>query len=449
MAQEGNPLKDDPTLRNQLIQLDRVKSRRKWEPWKRSFTKRFESFLDQSGVEKAQEAYEQLSRDMDRTVSLVQKCEEMNQMGALTNERATVKGRHALNEMVNDLVVRWGAIKEMVPGTGDEEEARGYNKFMLGAILVRDDFSEYERMEYVYDTIQIMGEDTLKEVADRVHIEQFANYQIQFQRFCDLLADLGLYEGTTWKTPLLMSSVRQRQNSHDSSVDLLFCIVVMMACRHFSNCEDEDEESLVEEESCYSEEGWNIIVVDMKTAGIFKMNVDTLESKGVLSLGFTDMEEPYIIQSCETWDKREEIKDKLNKHPTLGLATHLVIKKSTVIEEEYTELEEKEAVTNMWGITLKSTNKKSKKNEELFFFDPYTGAVGELNRQAAIDRGCIHEDKNELNKLVLRESETDDSQWEFLRGQIRNIIGMQMEAEGRDDVSSTMRSGRESISMAY
>lgn len=197
MAQEGNPLKDDPTLRNQLIQLDRVKSRRKWEPWKRSFTKRFESFLDQSGVEKAQEAYEQLSRDMDRTVSLVQKCEEMNQMGALTNERATVKGRHALNEMVNDLVVRWGAIKEMVPGTGDEEEARGYNKFMLGAILVRDDFSEYERMEYVYDTIQIMGEDTLKEVADRVHIEQFANYQIQFQRFCDLLADLGLYEGMT------------------------------------------------------------------------------------------------------------------------------------------------------------------------------------------------------------------------------------------------------------
>jgi len=419
MAQEGNPLKDDPTLRNQLIQLDRIKSRRKWEPWKKSFMKRFESFLDQSGVEKAQEAYEQFSRDMDRTVSLVQKCEEMNQMGVLTNERATVKGRHALNEMVNDLVVRWGAIKEMVPGTGDEEEIRGYNKFMLGAILVRDDFSEYERMEYVYDTIHVMGAETLKEVADRVHIEQFANYQIQFQRFCDLLADLGLYE-------------------------------VMMACRHFSNCEDDDEESLVEEdETKYSEEGWNIIIVDMKTAGIFKMNVDTLESKGVLSLGFSDMEEPHIIQSCETWDKREEIKDKLNNHPSLGLATHLVVKRSTVMENEYTELEEKEAVTSMWGITLKSTNKKTKKNEELFFFDPYTGAVGELNRQTAIDRGCIHEEKNELNKLVLRESEVDDSQWEYLRGQIRTIIGMQMEAEGRDDVSSTMRSGRESISSAY
>lgn len=196
MAQEGNPLKDDATLRTQLIQLDRVQSKRKFIPWKKSFLKRFESFLDQSGVEKAVEAYEQFGKDMDRTISMVKKCEELNQKGDLTNERATVKGRRALNEMVNDLVLRWGAIKEMVPGTGEEEETLGYNKFMLGAILVRDDFSEYERMEYVYDAIQVMGEETLSVVADRVHIEQFANYQIQFQRFCDLLADLGLYEGT-------------------------------------------------------------------------------------------------------------------------------------------------------------------------------------------------------------------------------------------------------------
>lgn len=217
VAQEGNPLKDDATLRNQLIQLDRIHSRKKFDPWKKAFLKRFESFLDQSGVQKAQEAYEQLSRDMNRTVSLVKKCEEMNKKGDLTNERATVKGRHALNEMVNDLVVRWGAIKKMVPGTGDEEEVRGYNKFMLGAILVRDDFSEYERMEYVYDTIQVMGEDTLKEVADRVHIEQFANYQIQFQRFCDLLADLGLYEGTAQCTQTMLLFVRW-PNSHTSFV---------------------------------------------------------------------------------------------------------------------------------------------------------------------------------------------------------------------------------------
>lgn len=222
MAQEGNPLKDDATLRTQLIQLDSVKSRRKFEPWKKSFLKRFESFLDQSGVEKAQEAYVQLSRDMNRTVALVQRCEELNQKGDLTNERATVQGRRALNEMVNDLVVRWGAIKEMIPGTGDEEELRGYNKFMLGAILVRDDFSEYEKMEIVYDAIQIMGENTLSEVADRVHIEQFANYQIQFQRFCDLLADLGLYEGTIRKKSvsrcLQLSSKRTRFNLFSLSV---------------------------------------------------------------------------------------------------------------------------------------------------------------------------------------------------------------------------------------
>lgn len=225
--------------------------------------------------------------------------------------------------------------------------------------------------------------------------------------------------------------------------------VVMMACRHFSNLEDDDEQSLVEEEEPEEEVGYSIILVDMKTTSIFQMSVDELEEKGVISLGFTDMEEPHIMQSCETWDQKEEIKDKLNNHPSLGLATRLVVKRSTVMENEHVELKEKEAVTSMWGVTLKSTHKKTTKNQELFFFDPYTGAVGELKRQAAIDSGCIHEEKNELNQLVLREAEKQDSKWESMRGEIRTIIGIQMEAEGRDDVASNMRTGRESVSMAY
>jgi len=420
MAQEGNPLKDDASLRNQLIQLDRVKTKSKFDPWKRSFMKRFESFLDQSGVEKAQEAYEEFSRDMNRTVSLVNKCEEMNRKGDLTNERATVRGRQALNEMVSDLVVRWAAIKEMVPGTGNEEEKRGYNKFMLGAILVRDDFSEYEHMQYVNDAIQVMTEESLTEVADRVHLEQFGNFQMQFKRFCDLLADLGLYE-------------------------------VMMACRKFTDFEGEEEESLTEEETICSEEAESIILVDMKTSSIFQMNVDVAIEKGIISLAprvddATDFQDRYIMQTCDSREKKEEIKSKLNNHPSLGLATHLVVRKSTVMENEYTELEEKEAVTNMWGIKLKSTNKKIKKNEELFFFDQYTGAVGELNRQAAINSGCIHEERNENNIIMLREAEEENSQWESLRAKIRGIIGIQMEEE-RDDISPLVYMGRESIAI--
>eukprot|EP00980_Cylindrotheca_fusiformis_P005274 scaffold1132_cov57-Cylindrotheca_fusiformis.AAC.1 len=154
VAQEGNPLRDDPTLRKQLLQLDRIKSNRKFEPWKSTFLKRFEEFLERDGVQKAQQAYSDFAESMGRTAALVNKCEEMNKKGDLTNERATVRGRHALNEMVNDLVVGCNAIKELIPGTGNEEEKRGYNKFMLGAILVRDNFSEYERMKYVNDTIQ-------------------------------------------------------------------------------------------------------------------------------------------------------------------------------------------------------------------------------------------------------------------------------------------------------
>jgi hypothetical protein len=194
IAQEGNPLKDDVTLRKQLIQLDRIKSNRKFEPWKNSFLKRFEEFLERDGLNKAQEAYSNFSERMGRTVALVNKCEEMNQKGDLTNERATVKGRHALNEMVNDLTVGCAALRELIPGTGTEEEKRGYNKFMLGAILVRDNFSQYEEMKYVNDVIQVMSDN--ETLTDRVHLEQFRNFQTQFIRFCDVLADLSLYEGT-------------------------------------------------------------------------------------------------------------------------------------------------------------------------------------------------------------------------------------------------------------
>jgi hypothetical protein len=196
VAQEGNPLKDDPTLRKQLMQLDRIRSNRKFEPWKASFLKRFEEFLDKEGVTKAQEAYDEFGKRMDRTTSLVTKCEALITEGKLTNECVTVKGRHALNEMVNDLVEGWAVIRDLIPATVFEDDKRGYNKFQLGAVLVRDDFSEYERMKHINDVIQVMSDETLTDIADRVHLEQFGNYQKQFKRFCDVMADLGLYEGT-------------------------------------------------------------------------------------------------------------------------------------------------------------------------------------------------------------------------------------------------------------
>eukprot|EP00980_Cylindrotheca_fusiformis_P015047 scaffold4153_cov91-Cylindrotheca_fusiformis.AAC.1 len=284
---------------------------------------------------------------------------------------------------------------------------------MLGAILVRDNFSEYERMKYVNDTIQVMSDVTLTEVADRVHLEQFANFQTQFNRFCDVLADLGLYE-------------------------------VMMVCRKFSDDAVEDCDSLTEEESEYSDDLMeNIILADMKTASIFQMPMDKALEMGVISMTTRtdeegEIQDQYIIQErCTSEEAREEIKNKLKKHPTLGVATKLVIRKSIAIENECTELKEKAAVSSMWGVTLKSTNKKAKNNHELFFFDPYSGAVGELDRNKALAVGCIHEERNRFDALVLAEAEEDPSEWESIRARIRKIMGIQMDEEQDESSSSS------------
>ena len=421
-------MKDDPTLRKQLMNLDRIKSNRKFEPWKATFVKRFENFLEKEGLKNAESAYESFRQVMERTTKLVQKCEEMHQIGVLTNERATVKGRRALNEMVNDFVVCHAQIKKLIPGDCVEEEELGYNKFHLGAILVRDNFSEYEKMKHVNDAIQIMTHETLTQVADRVHVEQFGNYQKEFNSFCAILNSLGLYE-------------------------------VMMACRKFSDeeeVEDDDDsltEDLTELESLSEMESFVecILVVDMKTASVFQMPIDLAFEKKLLSSDSSSTTTTKMVKEAVTSkEEKEGIKRKLKKHPTLGVSTSLVIQKTTNMENEYTELNEKEAVANLWGVSLKSTHMKKKKNEELFFFDPETGAVGELDRSKALQQKCITEIRNQYNRLTLEEAVENGDEWEAIIGKIRKIMGIRIgdideEESSGDEEATTQGSGRSSF----
>jgi hypothetical protein len=223
----------------------------------------------------------------------------------------------------------------------------------------------------------------------------------------------------------------------------------MMVCRKFSDDDIEDEyDSLTEGETEDESEvlDGHMIIVDMKTASIFQMSLEEALEKRLMNMVQKTDDElkgasyKYTIQeSCTLQTEREEIKNKLKKHPTLGVATRLVIRKSTIIEEEYTDLREKEAVTALWGISLKSTNKKKKKNEELFFFDPYTEAAGELDREKAIKMGCITETRNQFDKLVLAEAIDKDAQWESLRERIRTIMDIQMEEDAETRIPPSSR----------
>ena len=228
----------------------------------------------------------------------------------------------------------------------------------------------------------------------------------------------------------------------------------MMACRKFSDDDDvvDEEDSLTEEESISETDSFveRILLVDMKTASVFQMPLDVVMEMKLLSVlsspssssSYGGPESVTIKEACTSREGREEIKQKLKNHPTLGVATRLVIQKTHDMETECYELGEKEAVANLWGVSLRSSIQKKKKNEELFFFDPETNAVGEIDRNRALKQNCITETMNEYNKLTIEQAVNDVDEWEAIIGKIRKIMGIRIgdtEDGGEEDPISVPR----------
>lgn len=192
---EKNPLKFDPELRDMVGQVGQIKKYSKFHRWKGSFLARFEQFLVQEGIDRASDAHTQFKSGMDIITHHVDNVESFVQRGDLTNDKVTVKGRNSLNEMSKALTICCDVTEALIPSTGAEERRRGYNKFLIGAVLVRDGFAEYDRMRHLNDVLEYLGSEHLTDVADKQQHELFETYEHQFKRFCEIMEDLGLYEG--------------------------------------------------------------------------------------------------------------------------------------------------------------------------------------------------------------------------------------------------------------
>jgi hypothetical protein len=257
----GNPLKYDPELKGLIETLGAINSYRTFRRWKGSFLRRFESFLTEKGIEPAEDSYKQFSRNMKTFEQDVIKVQKFCEKGDLSAERTTVKGRNSLNEMNKEVVKIIQEEEELIPSTGAQEKEKGYKKYHLGAVLVRDGFSEYERMVRCDEILQELKVGGLKDVADRQQLEEIDNYTIQLQRFRDVMNDLGLYE-------------------------------VMMKCRQFDGGEIDE-----------------IIFLDPKTGAIIEMTREDCFKAGILS----------IIQDAEGNDKiREEEHSRIEKEEMLS-----------------------------------------------------------------------------------------------------------------------------------
>ena len=189
---EANPIKSDAQLKVLVKKLDNVKKYNTFQRWKSSFLNRFDEFLYEKGIEPAEKDCNTLDGNLKRLVGETTKVLDFIHKGDLGEEKKTVRAALALNEMCNSLEKVRGEIEMLIPSLKSEEKRRGFSKFHLGAVLIRQNFHQYVSMKVIEDALMEIGE-KLEHVADRQQHDLFFYYKKQFKTFCDILADMALY----------------------------------------------------------------------------------------------------------------------------------------------------------------------------------------------------------------------------------------------------------------
>ena len=188
-----NPLDEDPVLKDLLKKLDRIETRRGFARWKRHFLRQFEQHLEGPSIQNAGKKYHTFAKRLDILVMLIKQLEQLMSDGCLTLDKVTVKARQSLGELQKQLSGMIQHTRELVPGTLDEENAVGYTKFDMGAVLVRDGFVEYDRLCLCRDVLWHMRGAILDEIADRQLLEEMQRYEQHLEAFCAIMgSDLGL-----------------------------------------------------------------------------------------------------------------------------------------------------------------------------------------------------------------------------------------------------------------
>jgi soluble cytochrome b562 len=193
LGKDATTIKGDPELSDLLKKLSLIKTARTFKRWKNSFLDRLESFLDQENIDNASKSYKTFSKRMETFVKLINNVNEHVEKGQLTVEQYTVKARMSLGEMSKDMTNIIDELERLIPQTSQLETKCGYNKFHIGAVLVRDGFTEYTRLDSCKDILQHMRTVSLNDVADKQILEEMDNYCVKLQKFCEIMADLGLY----------------------------------------------------------------------------------------------------------------------------------------------------------------------------------------------------------------------------------------------------------------
>jgi hypothetical protein len=407
-------LKQDPELKVILAELEHVKTARTFKRWKNSFLTRWEEFLEQENFVSADSAYKDFAASMGLLVKLINTVNDHIEKGELTFDRTTVRARNSLNEMSKILTMVIDEEDALIPQTNALEKKRGYNKFHMGAVLVRDNFGEYGRLTQCRDILQHMRSQSLGSVADKQILEEMDNYTVKLQKFCDVMADMGLF-GTCRQMDVCLHICISFSASIAPfllvlpfhCIRLLLRTEVMLKCREF---DVEDDGPNLE----------NLIFIDIKTLGLGELSREIcLLQKVLTERGADENGNETFAEAPTDEDAKAKLLKIIEDHPKLGFGSG---KANNTYDRDEVGISEFEKVQNMWGVKLKKTP-KNVKGEELIFVDQKSGAFGELSRRSCLERDLLSEVKDEQSgKIGLAQAFQDFEDRAELMERIRMLL---------------------------
>eukprot|EP00532_Pseudo-nitzschia_australis_P008926 CAMPEP_0168179526 /NCGR_PEP_ID=MMETSP0139_2-20121125/9907_1 /TAXON_ID=44445 /ORGANISM="Pseudo-nitzschia australis, Strain 10249 10 AB" /LENGTH=658 /DNA_ID=CAMNT_0008099395 /DNA_START=345 /DNA_END=2321 /DNA_ORIENTATION=- len=198
----NNPITNDVQL-NILVhdKLNKITKYKSFHRWKSKFLNRFENYLTQSGRTPAKEASDKLQEHLNscsKRANVLLGYIDKGDLSPVTGKKS-VRAALALNEFCRDLENTRVELGELVPAKQVDERRRRYTKFHIGASLIEEGFPQYVSMKELEEKVQEIADKTRdvendEDVLDKLQRDLFRYYAKQVTRFCDVMADLDLYE---------------------------------------------------------------------------------------------------------------------------------------------------------------------------------------------------------------------------------------------------------------
>ncbi|CAB9500539.1 hypothetical protein SEMRO_86_G045590.1 [Seminavis robusta] len=215
-----NPIKDEPELKRLLGELDNVNTHKGFDRWKSSFLSAFDSFLDRSDAQQqADRVYNEFGGTIHKLNKVIHQLQGHITRGELSEDAATVKARRCLSELKADATDASDGLATFLPGSGsDKIKTFGYTNYHMGAILISNGFCLYGNLK-ACDDILMEYKRLLAEVADRQILDVIANYHHKLQVFCEVMADLGLYNVMMKAQEILSLPPEKEQEPDEDGTD--------------------------------------------------------------------------------------------------------------------------------------------------------------------------------------------------------------------------------------